>query len=158
MKFLHKVWEKIKTLFKQGLSPKQLALSLAVSTLVSLFPVFGISSIVLTFLAIPFRLNLPIMLAFSYVGDSLKLLLLIPFIKIGADLMQTEHTLLTYEAIKASYQANFWQTTKELIYELVCGTVGWALIAIPVSIALYFVLKAIFTYVDKLRNNRLSAK
>ena len=114
MKFFDKIWEKIKALLKQGLTPKQLALSLVVSTLVSLFPVFGITTIVLTLIAIPLRLNLPIMIAFSYVGDSLKFLLLIPFIKIGARILGTEHTLLTFEAIKASYQADFWQTAKDL--------------------------------------------
>ena len=158
MKFFNKIWEKIKTLLKQGLTPKQLALSLVVSTLVSLFPVFGITTIVLTLIAIPLRLNLPIMIAFSYVGDSIKFLLLIPFIKIGADIMGTEHTLLTFEAIKTSYQADFWQTAKDLTYELLCGTVGWALIAIPVSVILYFLLKAVFTFIEKLKNKRLSTK
>lgn len=34
-------------LFKQGITPKQLALSITVATVVSLFPIFGISTIVL---------------------------------------------------------------------------------------------------------------
>ncbi|MEP1488329.1 MAG: DUF2062 domain-containing protein [Algibacter sp.] len=150
MKFkLIKIWEKFKGLLKQGLTPKQLALSLVVSTLVSIFPIFGISTIALTCIALPFRLNLPIMIAFSYVIEPLKLVVLIPFINIGARVFGTEHTLLTFEAIKTSYETDFWSTAKELSYELLCGTAGWILTAIPLGIILYFLLKVILTYFDK---------
>jgi len=155
---LVKLWEKFKALLKQGLTPKQLALSLVVSTLVSIFPIFGISTIALTCIALPFRLNLPIMIAFSYIVGPLKFLVLIPFINLGARIFGTEHTLLTFEAIKASYEAGFWSTAKELSYELLCGTVGWILTAIPLGIILYFILKAILIYFDKLKTNQLTTK
>jgi len=79
---LVKIWKKFRTLLKQGLTPKQLAISLVVSTLVSIFPMFGISTIVLACIALPFKLNLPIMIAFSYIIEPLKLIVLIPFINI----------------------------------------------------------------------------
>lgn len=158
MDFLNKIWEKTKILLKQGLTPKQLAMSLVVSTLVSVFPIFGISTIAITCIALPLRLNLPIMIAFSYIVGPLKFLFLIPFINLGASVFGTKHTLLTFTAIKSSYQASFWNTAKELSYELLCGTVGWALTAIPFGILLYFILKEILTYFDKLRSNRLTTK
>ena len=145
---LIKIWEKFKALLKQGLTPKQLALSLVVSTLVSIFPIFGISTIVLTSIALPFRLNLPIMIAFSYIVGPLKFLVLIPFINLGASVFGEEHTLLSFEAIKASYETGFWITAKALSYELLCGTVGWAITAVPLGVVLYFILKTILTYFD----------
>ena len=153
-----KIWNKFKALLKQGLTPKQLAISLVVSTLVSIFPIFGITTIALTCIALPFRLNLPIMIAFSYIVGPLKFLVLIPFINIGAYVFGTEHTLLTFEAIKASYQTSFFDTAKALSYELLCGTVGWLLTAIPLGIGLYFILKGILTHFDKLKINRLTTK
>ncbi len=155
---LIKLWNKFKALLKQGLTPKQLAISLVVSTLVSIFPIFGISTIALTCIALPFGLNLPIMIAFSYIVEPLKFLLLIPFINIGASIFGTEHTLLTFEAIKASYETSFFDTAKILSYELLCGFVGWTLTAIPLGIILYFLLKAILTYFDQLKTNRLTTK
>ena len=113
---LVKIWEKFKALLKQGLTPKQLAISIVVSALVTVFPVFGISTIVLTAIALPFRLNLPIMIAFSYVFSPVQYLVLIPFINLGASVFGTEHTLLTFEAIKASFDANFWLTIKALSF------------------------------------------
>ncbi|MCC1483158.1 DUF2062 domain-containing protein [Winogradskyella immobilis] len=153
-----KIWNKFKALLKQGLTPKQLAISLVVSTLVSIFPIFGITTIALTCIALPFRLNLPIMIAFSYIVGPIKFLVLIPFINIGAYVFGTEHTLLTFEAIKTSYETSFFDTAKALSYELLCGTVGWLLTAIPLGIGLYFILKGILTHFDKLKINRLTTK
>tara|TARA_R110001606_G_scaffold50320_1_gene126160 strand:- start:5897 stop:6373 length:477 start_codon:yes stop_codon:yes gene_type:complete len=149
---LIKIWEKFKALLKQGLTPKQLALSLVVAGLVAVFPIFGITTIALTTIALPFKLNLPIMIAFSYLISPIQILLFIPFINIGASVFGTEHTLLTFEAIKASYETGFWQTARDLSFELICGAVGWALTAIPVGIVLYFILKAILTHFDSSKN------
>ena len=158
MKFLKTAWIKIKALLKEGLTPKQLALSLVVSILVSVFPIFGISTIVLTALAVPMKLNLPIMIAISYIAEPLKVLLIIPFITVGGYLFGAEHSLLSYDAIKASYDESFWITVKDLSFELLCGFVGWALLAVPVGIVLYFVLKIVFVYFDKLKKKRLALK
>ena len=155
---LIKIWDKFKALLKQGLTPKQLALSLVVSALVSVFPIYGISTIALTCIALPFRLNLPIMIAFSYIIEPLKLLVLIPFINIGASVFGTEHTLLSFDAIKTSYNTSFWSTASQLSYELLCGSVGWILTAIPLGIVLYFILKGILTYLDQLKTNPLTTK
>ncbi len=154
LKFI-KIWEKLKGLFKQGLTPKQLALSLVVSALISIFPIFGIATLVLTAIAIPLKLNLPIMIVLSYVIEPLKLLLIIPFINIGSSVFGIEHTLLTYEAIQASYDASFWVTIKELSFELLCGFVGWALTAIPSGVVLYFVIKEILTFFKKYKAKSL---
>lgn len=158
MSYLKKIWSKFKALLKQGLTPKQLAISLVVSALVSIFPIFGVSTIALTCIALPFRLNLPIMIGFSYIVGPLKFLLLIPFINIGGAIFGSEHTLLTFEAIEASYNTSFFDTAKELSYELLCGFVGWLLISIPSGITLYFTLKSISIYLDKLRTNKLLIK
>ena len=154
MAFFTKVWTKAKALLQEGLTPKQLALSIVISILVSIFPVFGISTIVITALAVPLKLNLPITIAISYVAEPLKFLLIIPFINIGAYIFGTEHSLLTYESIKARYNESFWATLKELSYELLCGFIGWALLTIPLSILLYFLLKGVFTFFDNLKKKR----
>ena len=152
------IWNKFKELFKQGLTPKQLALSIVISTLVTIFPIFGISTIVLTCIALPFKLNLPIIIGFSYIVDPLKYLVLIPFINFGGRILGYKHTLLTYEAIKASYDISFFDTVKALSFELLCGTIGWTITAIPLGVMLYYLLKVILTYFYKLKTNQLPSK
>ena len=157
MNFLKKTWSKLIVLFKQGLSPKQLALSLVISMLVSIFPMYGISTIILTFIALPLKLNLPIMIVVSYIAEPIKIVLLIPFINVGAWFFGVEHSLLTFEAIKLSYNESFIKTLKALSYELLCGFIGWALIAIPLGILSYFILKGVLTYFDKLKVKKETA-
>lgn len=121
---LIKIWGKLKAVLKQDLTPIQLALSLIISTLVSIYPIFGITTVALTCIALPFKINLPITVAFSCIIEPLKLIVLIPIIHIGGNVFGTKHTLLTFEAIKTSYEISFFDTVKTLSYELLCGTVG----------------------------------
>lgn len=149
--YFKKIWSKIKKLFKQGLTPIQLAMTITMAVLVSLFPIFGITTIVLTAIALPMRLNLPIMIVLSYIIEPLKILLLIPFINIGAYLFGAEHTLLSFSAIKESLSIDVVVTLKDLSYELLCGTVGWAIIVLPLSVLLYFLLKVLITAIFKFK-------
>jgi len=157
MKFLEKIWQKIKDLFKEGLTPKQLALSITIAILVSVFPIFGITTIVLTAIAVPLKINLPITIAVSYITEPIKFLLVIPFIKVGGYIFKSDHSLLTYDAIKTSYDESFWATVRDLSYELVCGSVGWLLLAVPVGVLVFFILKEIFTYFDKVKKAKIQS-
>ncbi|WP_299186950.1 DUF2062 domain-containing protein [uncultured Aquimarina sp.] len=150
---INNIWHKLKIIFRQGLTPKQLAITITVGILISIFPVFGLTTIILTCIALPFKLNLPIMIVISYIVTPIKLLLLIPFINIGASVFGTEHTLLTVDAIRASYESNFFNTLKSLSYELLCGFVGWFLLAIPISILLYMLLKVFLKFLVKINTN-----
>lgn len=152
MTFIKKIWAKFIVLFKQGLSPKQLASSITVSIAISFFPIFGIATIVLALLAVKFKLNLPLMVAISYLVEPIKIVLFLPFINIGANMLGTEHTLLTLEAIKISYETSFLKTVKALSYELICGFTGWFIIVIPTSILFYLLLKVMLTFFVKNRN------
>ena len=150
LSIIKKSWKKFKELFKQGITPKQLSLSITIATVVSLFPIFGISTIVLTALAVRFKLNLPIMIALSYIVEQIKAILFTPFINIGETIFGTAHTLLTFDAIKESYNISFWNTIISLSYELLCGFAGWVLTAVPASSLFYFSLKAILKLFVKL--------
>ena len=144
MNFIKKGYEKLVNVFKQGLTPKQLALSLIVSTVISLFPIFGITTIILTVLALRLKLNLPIMIIVSYVVEPLKVLLIIPLIKLGGNIFGKEHTLLDLASIKLSLQENTTlETIGSLSYELICGFAGWFITVIPLSIPAYFLVKFI---------------
>jgi len=122
MNLIKRFFEKVKNVFKEGLTPKQLALSLMVSIVISLFPIYGVTVLFLTFLALRLKLNLPIMVVVSYVADPLKLLLIIPFIKTGGVMFGVEHKLLDLISIKESFKENtILETVGWLSFELLCG-------------------------------------
>jgi len=155
MNFLKNIYKKIVNVFKQGLTPKQLALSLTVCIVVTLFPIYGITTIILTVLALRLKLNLPIMIVVSYVIEPLKLLLVIPFIKLGGAIFKVEHKLLDLMSIKNSLkETSLLETVGSLSFELICGFAGWLILVVPLSIPFYLLLKFILNLA--MRNKEIS--
>lgn len=141
--FFKRLFQKIKEPFKQGLSGKEVAKAIIISLLFTVFPLFGVTTILLTFVSIKLKLNLPIMIIVSYVASPLQFLLFLPFIHFGENLMNVEHTLLTVDAIKKSFDNSFFNTINQLFFELICGTTGWLLVAFPTSLLLLFLTNKI---------------
>lgn len=135
MQFTFKaLFQKIKQPFQQGLGVNEIIKAVIVSLLFTIIPVFGITTILLTFLAIKFKLNLPIMVVVSYIAAPLQYILFIPFIHIGETIFNTKHTLLTVTDIKIAFESSFFQTIKQLFFELICGVSGWLLLVVPIAL------------------------
>ena len=97
------LFQKIKEPFQQGLGINEIIKAIIVSLLFTILPVFGVTTILLTFSAIKFKLNLPIMIVVSYIATPLQFIFFIPFIRVGETIFNTKHTLLTVADIKASF-------------------------------------------------------
>jgi uncharacterized protein (DUF2062 family) len=94
---------KLKTLLKQGLGPKELAVSISVAILFGVFPIYGTTTIILAFLAIRMRLNMPIMMAVSYLLTPVQILLIIPFVRLGESLFGFETLGMDMETFQNAY-------------------------------------------------------
>ena len=138
------LFQKIKEPFQQGLGVKEIIKAIIVSLLFTTIPVFGITTILLTFLAIKFKLNLPIMIVVSYITTPLQYILFIPFIHIGETIFNTKHTLLTVTDIKIAFETSFFQTIKQLFFELICGVSGWLLLALPIALLSILLINKIY--------------
>jgi hypothetical protein len=136
---------KIIALFKQGLTPVELTQSIIVSGLISTIPILGVSTFLLTALSLKRKLNLPIMIAQSYLMWPIQVVMIIPFINIGEFIFSVPKTNHSAQEIIASFQNSFFATLSHLSFELLCGFGGWLLIAVPFSAGLYltsiFILK-----------------
>jgi len=71
---------------RQGISPRRLALTLALGFAVGCLPVVGIPTIVCAALALAFGLNLPAIQAANYMVMPLQLMLIVPFVRLGGRL------------------------------------------------------------------------
>ncbi len=67
----------------QGISPRRLALTLALGFAVGCIPVIGVPTLLCAALAFAFRLNFPVIQAANYVAMPLQLLLIVPFVRLG---------------------------------------------------------------------------
>lgn len=132
--------QKIKRLFLQGLSPKELAMSVSLAVWVGIFPIYGTTTVILSFLALKLRLNLPIMIAVSYSLTPLQFLLLIPFIRIGEFVLGYQPMALDLSTLKASFSTGLFETLSVFSGRLALAVGAWFLVALPIAILLYIIL------------------
>jgi uncharacterized protein (DUF2062 family) len=136
--------QKIKRLFLQGLSSKELAMSIAWAFWIGIFPIYGTTTVILTFLALKLRLNLPIMIAVSYALIPLQFLVLIPFIRIGEFIFGYQPMAMDISMLKASFSEGLFETISVFSGRLALAVGAWILVALPVSILVYIILFQIF--------------
>lgn len=68
---------------RQGISPRRLALTLALGFAVGCIPVIGIPTVLCAGLALALRLNLPAIQTANYIAMPLQLILVVPFVRLG---------------------------------------------------------------------------
>jgi uncharacterized protein (DUF2062 family) len=68
---------------RQGISPRRLALTLALGFAIGCVPVLGIPTVICAALALALRLNFPAIQAANYAAMPLQLLLIVPFVRMG---------------------------------------------------------------------------
>ncbi|MGB0066173.1 MAG: DUF2062 domain-containing protein [Terracidiphilus sp.] len=71
----------------QGISPRRLALTLALGFAVGCIPVVGVPTVLCAALAFAFRLNFPVIQAANYAVMPLQLVLIVPFVRLGRRLL-----------------------------------------------------------------------
>jgi uncharacterized protein (DUF2062 family) len=73
---------------RQGISPRRLALTLALGFAIGCIPVVGLPTALCAVLAVVLRLNLPAIQAANYAVMPLQLVLIAPFVRLGGWLLQ----------------------------------------------------------------------
>ncbi len=130
----------IKYFLKQGLSPKELALCLALTVYISIFPVLGIITAMLSLVILKLNLNLPLALSVSYILTPVQLLVIIPFVRVGEYIHGADPYPLHLEQLKASFSEGFMEMFAVFSGRALMAVSGWALIATPICLLLYILL------------------
>ena len=138
--FQHKIGQPLLTLLKQGVSPEKMSLSIACGATIGLLPILGATTLICTAIAVVWRLNLPAIQLFNYLVYPLQILLLIPFINLGAFIFQVELPPLAVEALKAMFQQDFWGSITSFFETLLYAVIAWLIVCIPLFIGLYGLL------------------
>ncbi|MBD2768889.1 DUF2062 domain-containing protein [Hymenobacter sp. BT664] len=133
------------SLLRQGLSPSQLALTVALGVAIGSIPLLGAITTVATLVALRLRLNVAALQLISHLMTPLQLLLLIPLLRYGARLMgNTQKNELTIAHIRHLFSSD-WRGALRLLWQAEVGAMAlWLLGAIPVVLVLYFGLRPVF--------------
>jgi len=123
---------------KQGVSPRRLALTLALGLAVGCIPVVGVPTLLCAVLAVGLRLNLPAIQAANYVAMPLQLALIVPFVRLGGWLVSAKPAhFLAFRALPHLSAFNLAARAGGLAGQ---ALLAWLLVAIPSVVVLTLML------------------
>ena len=122
----------------QGISPRRLALTLALGFAIGCIPVVGIPTVLCSALALALRLNLPAIQAANYAAMPFQLVLVVPFVRLGGWLISADprralepRALLHIPSLHVAARMGMLAGQALL---------AWVLVAVPVVFLLTFAL------------------
>lgn len=127
---------------RQGISPRKLALTLALGFAIGCIPVVGIPTVLCAALALALRLNLPAIQAANYVAMPLQLILIVPFVRLGGWLFASgsQKGLTVGQMLRVSPSALATQMGAMAGHALV----GWVVVAGPAVALITVTLTGMF--------------
>jgi uncharacterized protein (DUF2062 family) len=124
-----RVVEPVKQQLWQGVTPRKLALSLALGVVISVMPVLGITALIALGLSVLLRLNHVAVVAANYAAYPGQILLFIPFFQAGAWLTGGPPVPFSIEQIQAELNAGIWPTVVHYAGANARAMVAWLLVA-----------------------------
>src|ERR1700758_1921439 len=132
---------KAETWLRQGISPRRLALTLALGFAIGWIPVIGISTAVCLVVALSLRLNVPAIQAANYAAMPLQIALIFPFVRLGAWLFSSgAHTPMNAGTLAHDSAMKLIWTSGNLACEALAA---WLVTAVPMVLLLTLVLTAL---------------
>jgi uncharacterized protein (DUF2062 family) len=133
---------------RQGISPRRLAVTLALGFAIGCIPVIGIPTVICAALALALRLNLPAIQAANYAAMPFQVALMVPFVRLGGWLIPS--------GSRASLNATALLHTSPLTLLSQLGglaghaLVAWLVIAIPTVLVMTATLTVLLRRVPAL--------
>ncbi len=121
--------EPLLALLRQGISPRRLALCVAVAIVIGNIPILGVSTILCTFIALIFRLNFPAIQLVQAAMAPTQILLIIPFVRLGEWILRLPPQVVSIKAALALLSQGVWQAIVVLRDAIFHAGLAWALIA-----------------------------
>lgn len=147
MQTLETIKRKAGEFLRQGMSPRRLALTLALGFAVGCIPVVGLPTALCGVIALLFRLNQPAIQAANYLAMPFQVVLFVPFLRVGAKLLpiaarqRFDFSALTHSPMRLL-------THSPQVALQIGGMAGqalfaWLLVAVPLVVLLTPALTAI---------------
>jgi uncharacterized protein (DUF2062 family) len=143
---------------RQGITPRKLALTCALGAVISIFPLFGTTTLICFGIAIALRLNIAIIQLVNYLLAPLQIILILPFIKIGSKVFGLNPFPYTSEQLLHLFKNDFWMLAKEAGMALLAGVGMWMLFSIPLFFFLFYLCFWIFTQWKSPRQRELKSQ
>jgi len=124
-----------------GLTSRKIAIAIALGTVLGLFPVLGITSVLCAVAAYAFGLNMPLMQAINWLITPGQILSMLPLVRLGEFATGSER-LIDVQAIKTIMTKSTPDFLRafggELFHSLGFAVLGWLVVAPFVGVVVYF--------------------
>ena len=134
--YQRKIRKPFLSVLQQGTTPGRLSASISCGAVVGICPLIGASTFVSLLLGTLFRLNHPAIQLFNYLVYPLQILLVIPFIQLGAVLFRAEAAAITLGELEAIMKQGSLVTLDYLSGSILHALAAWAVVGIPLFLLL----------------------
>jgi uncharacterized protein (DUF2062 family) len=127
---------------KQGITPREIALTLALGGVLGIFPILGMCTLLCAIAGVALRLNQPLIQLVNYLVYPLQIVLLIPFYRAGERLFGAEPVpIANVPELVQRFGEGPWQFILDYGLVGLYGIVVWALVAPLLAALAYFSLR-----------------
>lgn len=145
---------KLLAFLKTGITPEQLAFSIALGVVLGIVPALGIATVFCALVAFLFRLNLAAIQLVNFFIYPVQLALLVPFMRAGEWLFGARPLDLSLEKIQKMLAADLWGTVFNLWATTLRALAIWIIVAPAILAVVYTVFLPLLR---KLKLERIAA-
>lgn len=127
----------------QGVTPDQIAFTLAIGTACSLLPFLGFTSLLNLGVGLWLRLNQPILQTLNQLLGGLQLALILVYVRLGEMIWQAPAMPLSISQLMASFRADPWAFLQRFGWTGVHAATAWALSVPLIVAAIYYPLRPV---------------
>jgi hypothetical protein len=144
MKFFGKVKDVVVGALRQGWTPKVVAWSVAWACTIAVFPIYGVTTITLGAIGWIWKLNHPILQILNNVMAPIKVLLIIPYVRLGEKLFMEQNPFsLSLTEFTLRFKDAPMETLGEFAMTFVHAIAGWA-VTVPLWLfGTYFITQMV---------------
>ena len=132
---------------QQGISPRRLALTLALGFVIGCLPMFGIPTALCLVVALGLRLNIPAIQAANYAAMPLQIALVFPFVRLGGWMFASAAHPAFHAALSRDSGLKLIWASGSLAGEAMAA---WLVTAVPMVVLMTLVLTALLRRVPAL--------
>lgn len=151
MSMRRRIFKRISDFLKKGITPHKLALSLSLGLTVGIIPLYGLTFILLSLIALALKLNFTAAQFAHYVVHPVQLVLIIPFLKLGDLIFKGSLLPHSMSELFTMMRTDLWGTLKDFWIAYLAATIVWLIVSIPLAIILYRVLIVVLRRLVRLR-------
>lgn len=131
---------------KRGTSAKELAITITTGILLGIIPFFGVNTLLCSFIAIRWKLNLPLIIAVNYFIFPLQIILFIPFLKITTWIFHVSYLLPSYNEILGKLKKDWVTVITDFGYLNLLAVLVWLGLSIITG---WFLYKGVYYILNK---------